>query len=225
MVFTTFQNRRRPRLNILADGHSYDMCPLPPHVSQMMVAMQLRLMCPGWPQMRQRISRNGPPCISEARVVFGQLRATWPETLHRLQTGSFLHSRAMCPGWRQLLQARSLVQSTAIWPGLKQLLHSLMLDPEVGQSRAKWPVLLHVWHRASFLHSVAMCPDSLQFQQTVAEVHSAAKWLLKQKKKRSTVTVQFKQILVSDRWNIASRNKKNDALYNNSNDALYNNKR
>jgi hypothetical protein len=60
-----------------------------------------------------------------------------------------------------------------MWPGLKQLLHSLTLDPEVGQSRAKWPV---------FLHSLAICPDSLQFQQTVAEVHSAAKWLLKKKK-------------------------------------------
>lgn len=76
ITFPVVQNLRSPRLKILADGHSYDMCPLPPHVSQMMVAMQLRLMCPGWPQMRQRISRNGPPCISEARVVFGQVRAT-----------------------------------------------------------------------------------------------------------------------------------------------------
>ena len=175
-----YQYRRRPRSNTLADGHSYAMWPLPPQVSQMTVAMQLRLMCPGWPHMRHEMSRKGPPWISEARVdVFGQLRARCPETLQRLQTGSLLHSRAMWPGWRQLLQARSLVQSTAMWPGLKQLLHSLALDPEEGQSRARCPALLQVWHKASFLHSVAMCPDFLQFQQTVLEVHSAAKCLSK----------------------------------------------
>lgn len=172
------QNLRSPRSNILADGHSYDIWPLPPQVPQIMVVMQLRLMCPGLPHKRQVMSRKGPPCISEEMVVFRQFRARCPETLHRLQTGSFVHSRAMCPGWRQLLQARSLVQSTAMWPGLKHLLHSL-LDPELGQSRARWPVLLQVWHRASFLHSVAMWPDCLQFQQTVSEVHSAAKCLFK----------------------------------------------
>lgn len=96
MLGSGYQNRRTPRSNTLADGHSYAMWPLPPQVSQMTVAMQLRLMCPGWPHMRHEMSRNGPPWISEARVlVFGQLRARCPETLQRLQTGSLLHSRAM----------------------------------------------------------------------------------------------------------------------------------
>ena len=61
----------------------------------------------------------------------------YPGRLQLLHVAADGHSLAKCPGLRQLLQARSLVQSTAMWPGLKQLLHSLALDPEVGQSRAK----------------------------------------------------------------------------------------
>lgn len=64
-----------------------------------------------------------------------------------------------------------------------------------------------MWHRASFLHSVAMCPDSLQFQQTVAEVHSAAKWLLKQKKKGAQLQFSLNKYsyLMDEIWHLAIR--------------------
>ena len=110
---------RKPRSSIWTEGHWYPWCPLPPQLVQMTMDTQSRLIWPGRPQLRQIMSRNGPPTISRGSGSdLGHWRATWPDILQILQTGSLGQSRARWPVFRQLLQAFSLVQSTAMWPGL-----------------------------------------------------------------------------------------------------------
>lgn len=111
------QNLLKLWSNILAEGHSKAWWPLPPQLLQMTIDTQSRLICPACPQLRHSTSRNGPPIISGTKVDLRHWRATWPDILQMLQTGSLGQSRARCPVLRQLLQAFSLVQSAAMWPG------------------------------------------------------------------------------------------------------------
>lgn len=105
------------------------------------------------------------------------------------------HSYAWCPLPPQLWQIISAMQSRLIWPTCWQVRHTMSRypppppppigrnppplssrAPDLGQSLARWPDILHKLHTGSFWQSRARWPVFLQFLHALSLVQSTAMW-------------------------------------------------